>query len=57
MQHIDFVVWMCAFPVACTVEEAIRWRCCERRKYSDDVRAGAAFLMILLYLGIGRALW
>ena len=57
MQHLDFIVWMCAFPVACAAEEAIRSRWCERRQYSDDVRGWAALFMMLLYLGIGRALW
>lgn len=57
MQHLDFIVWMCAFPISCAAEEAIRSRWCERREYSDDVHGWAALFTMLLYLGVGMALW
>jgi hypothetical protein len=57
MNHLDFIVWMCAFPIACTVDEAIRNQYCERREYSDASRAITALVMLCLYAFVAMALW
>ena len=57
MQHLDFIVWMILFPLACSADNAIRAKWCEKREYSDDVRGLASFLMFIFYIVIGVALW
>jgi hypothetical protein len=57
MRHLDFIVWMCAWPLISAIIDAIRWQWCEHRQYSDSTIALAALLLVLFYLGVGLALW
>lgn len=56
MNHLDFIVWMIGFPVS---QAAIEWlkRDVPSVEYDDGVGWIAATALILLWLGIGWALF
>ena len=57
MNHLDFIVWMIAFPVLEVIIDAIRWNYCERREYSDETKAISALFRLVIWLVVAKALW
>ena len=57
MKHLDFIVWMVAFPLSQAIIDAIRWRYCERNEYSEAAKGLAALILMTMWLGIGALLW
>jgi len=50
LKHLDFILWLCLFPLVEAIVDAIKWQWCERHNYSDDVQAATAIVMIAFYL-------
>ena len=57
MKHLDFIMWICLFPVAEAIVAAIKWQWCERKEYTSDVVGWAAFIMTAFYLYVGHLIW
>jgi hypothetical protein len=57
MSNLAFILWMCLFPIAGAIEEAIRWQFCERKQYSEDARGFAACVLAIVYAFVAISLW
>lgn len=57
MKHLDFIVWICVFPLADAITEAIQWRYSDRKKDTDFVRGFTALIKITIWVGVGILLW
>lgn len=53
-----FIAWMCLFPISSSICEYInRLNNPKNEEYSDDVNGKAALFWILVWLGVGYALY
>lgn len=58
MEHLDFIVWMCAFPIArslCLMIEGIYES--DEPPVGDGVKTGAAAIVLGIYACIGFILY
>lgn len=57
MNNLSFILWMCLFPIAGAIEEAIRWQFCERKGISADAKGFASLIMAVVYFVVAILLW
>lgn len=57
MKHPDFLLWMLLFPIACSIEGAIRYRWCKVTEHDEDTETKTSLFMVCLYFGVAWALW
>ena len=57
MSKWPFVVWMLGFPVASSTCSLLNRLGSPQRIYSEQVESASAFIMIVIWAGIGWLLW
>jgi hypothetical protein len=59
MKHIEFLIWMLAWPLVETLCDIARYRWYRReaRSPSDDITVLASLITMLFYVVVGYALW
>jgi hypothetical protein len=56
MDHLDFIVWVCLFPISVATESAIRHKYCDYN-YSDAVKYAAGITYIIIWFFVAMNLW
>lgn len=57
IEHLDFILWMILYPVFGSLNAAIRWQWCERKKYEDGVKGISALIVIIIYFSVSYLLY
>jgi len=57
MKHLDFIIWLCLFPLVSAMVDAIRWQWCERKDYSENVQAWTSITILAFYLIVAAHLY